>query len=72
MQLKGIPKAVIRVLHCRGYTDEAIAAMSPRQLFIEYGEWHGIPYPGEFFDLAVTLGGAEAAGKKLTQDDIPQ
>jgi hypothetical protein len=71
MQLKDIPPAVLRVLRVRGHKDEVIAEMSPRQMFIEYGEWHGIPYPDTFFDLAVALGGAEAAGKTLTQDKFP-
>jgi len=72
MQLKDIPANALNVLKARGHSEEAIEKMTPRQVFIEYGQWHGIPYPDAFFDLAVTLGGAEAAGKTLRQDNFPQ
>lgn len=72
MQLKDIPANVLNILKLRGHSEEAIEKMTPRRVFSEYGEWHGIPYPDTFFDLAVALGGAEAAGKVLTQDKFPQ
>ncbi len=57
MKLDDIPDHVLEDIRQREcWTDKQIEGMSPRKVFAEYCEWHGlINWGSELFDLAVEL-----------------
>lgn len=40
--INDIPRSVLEACRNRGWTDDAIKGMTPRQMFGEYCEWHGL------------------------------
>lgn len=56
MQIPDVPEYVLEALHERGFHDDVIEALTPKQMFHEFCEWNGlINYSDLPWDTATQL-----------------